>query len=140
LLFLSVGAVAYFSGSRRISELAGVGRRLPLAAAGFFVGAFTVTGVPPLAGFWSKWMLITGALEAGGAGTLLAVLMVIESLITFGWFLWIGQRVFCGQLTPVAAQIGSHSGPIEVALVVLMLLCLLMPVLALPLATSVGAG
>lgn len=140
LLFLSVGAVAYFSGSRRISELAGVGRRLPLVATGFFVGAFTVTGVPPLAGFWSKWMLIGGALQMGGLGVWLAALMVLESLIAFGWFLWVGQRVFCGRLSPMAAQIGSHSAPIEVALVVLMLLCLLTPVLVLPLATSVGTG
>lgn len=140
LLFLSVGALAYFSGSRRISELAGVGRRLPLVAAGFFVGAFTVTGVPPLAGFWSKWMLITGALKAGGAGTIFAVLMVIESLIAFGWFLWVGQRVFCGQPSPVAVRIGSSSRSIELALVVLILLCLLMPVIALPLAASVGTA
>jgi hydrogenase-4 component D len=156
LLFLSVGAVAYASGSRRISELEGVGRRLPLAAAGFFVGAFTVTGVPPLAGFWSKWMLISGALQRGGVGSWLAALMVLESLIAFGWFLWVGQRVFCGQPSPVVARIGRSANPhsptpspaeqgsspplasMEVVLGVLMLLCLLMPVLALPLATSVG--
>jgi len=137
LLFLSVGALAYFSGSKRISELRGVGTKLPLVAVGFFVGAFTVTGVPPFAGFWSKFYLITGALETGGFGSLLAVLMLLESMIAFGWFLWVGQRVFFGEPSPVALQIGSSSAPIEIALVLLILLCLLAPAIALPFARVV---
>jgi len=93
LLFLAVGMLTYYTGTRRISELSGVGRKLPLLALAFFVGVFTVTGVPPFAGFWSKFMIITGGFEIGGLGAVISILLLIESLIAFGFFLWIGQRI-----------------------------------------------
>ncbi len=67
LLFLSVGAVAYATGTRSISKLSGLARTMPVAAAGFFIGAFALTGVPPLACFWSKLYMLRGALEVRGS-------------------------------------------------------------------------
>lgn len=134
LLFLTVGMVAYFSGTRYLSELSGAARRLPLAGMAFFVGAFTVTGVPPFAGFWSKFYLVSGAIQLGGWGILVGALMVVESLIAFGWFLWVGQKVFLGEPSPAVVAIGSRSVPMEIALLTLILLCLLAPFLAFPLA------
>lgn len=137
LLFLCVGALAYFSGSKRISELSGVAVKLPLVAVAFFVGVFTVTGIPPFAGFWSKLFLIMGALQHGGFGTLLAVFMLVESVVVFSWFMYVGQRVFFGEPSKVALQIASHSAPIEITLIVLMLLCLGIIPIALPLVQGV---
>lgn len=132
LLFLCVGALAYFTGSKRISELSGVALKLPLVAVGFFVGVLTVTGIPPFACFWSKLMLIMGALQHGGFGIWLAVFMLAESMVVFSWFLYVGQRVFFGEPSKAALQIASHSAPIEITLVVLMLLCLGITPMALP--------
>lgn len=132
LLFLSVGALAYFSGSKRISELSGVGVKLPLVAIGFFVGAFTVTGVPPFAGFFSKLMIIGGALSLGGFGAVLGVILLIESVVAFAWFLWVGQKVFFGKLSPVAATIGTSSTPMGIALTALIILCLLVTLIGMP--------
>ncbi len=132
LLFLSVGALAYFSGSKRISELSGAGSKLPLVAVGFFVGAFTVTGVPPFAGFFSKLMIIGGAFSMGGFGPWLGVLLLIESVIAFAWFLWIGQKVFFGKLSPAAAAIGTSSGSMWTTLVALIILCFAITLVALP--------
>ena len=99
LLFLTVGAVAYAVGTRSMSRLSGIGRILPTAAVGFFVGAFALTGVPPLACFWSKIYVLAGALEVPGAfGPIALILVLIESLISFAWFLWVGQKVFFGKL------------------------------------------
>lgn len=133
LLFLSVGALSYFSGSKRISELSGVGAKLPLVAVGFFVGAFTVTGVPPFAGFFSKLMIIGGALAMRGVGTLIGALLLLESVIAFAWFLWIGQKVFFGSPSPVAEAIGSSSAPIRITLLALIVLCIGITAIALPL-------
>lgn len=97
-LFLSVGAIAYATGTRKMSKLSGLGRTLPVAAVAFFVGAFALTGVPPLACFWSKLYMIAGTLEVSGSlGPIVLILVLIESLVSFGWFLWVGQKVFFGK-------------------------------------------
>jgi multicomponent Na+:H+ antiporter subunit D len=64
-LFFCAGVVAETLGIYRISEMAGVARRLPLTMAAFAVGAFGMMGLPPMAGFISKWYLGVGAVEAG---------------------------------------------------------------------------
>ena len=97
-LFLTVGAVAYAVGTRSISKLSGMAKSMPIAAAAFFVGAFALTGVPPLACFWSKLYVLAGALQLEGPfGPLVLALVLVESLVTFAWFLWVGQKVFFGK-------------------------------------------
>ncbi|HID05791.1 MAG TPA: hypothetical protein EYP10_01455, partial [Armatimonadetes bacterium] len=136
LLFLAVGALAYYSGSRRISELSGAMTKLPLVAVAFFIGVLTVTGVPPFAGFWSKLFLITGALQLGKFGAFIAICMVIESVVAFGWLLWIGQRVFFGTPSTAVQAIGSDSASIDIAMVIMMILCLAVSVVAIPFAQA----
>ncbi|MCK4322915.1 MAG: hypothetical protein KAW89_00195, partial [Armatimonadetes bacterium] len=140
LLFLAVGVVTYYTGTRRISELSGLGRKLPLVALAFFVGAFTVTGVPPLAGFWSKFMIIAGGLEIGGLGTLISILLLIESLIAFGFFLWIGQRIFLGEPSPATAQVSSSTPIMGAVLIILSVLCLVVPIFVFPLIQHIPLG
>ena len=64
-LFFCAGNFAETLGIHKISEMNGVGRRMPLTMAAFTIGAFGMIGAPPFAGFVSKWYLGTGALEAG---------------------------------------------------------------------------
>jgi len=97
-LFLTVGAIGYACGTRSISKLSGLGRTMPIAAVGFFVGAFALTGIPPLACFWSKIYVLAGALQVPGTfGPIALVLILAETLVSFGWFLWVGQKVFFGR-------------------------------------------
>jgi hydrogenase-4 component D len=140
LLFLSVGTLSYAAGTRRIRDLSGVLTKAPVAAVAFLIGALTVTGVPPFAGFWSKLMIVTGAVGLGGWGTVAGVLVVLESVVAFAWFLWVGQRVFLGRPSPAAAAIGPRAPLMEASLVILMLLCLAITVIALPLASAVRSG
>ena len=66
LLFLSVGALMYANrGRRRISELAGMGKKMPITAFCFIVGALAISGLPPLNGFASKFTLFLAIGEAG---------------------------------------------------------------------------
>jgi hydrogenase-4 component D len=104
LLFLSVGAIAYAQGTRSISRLSGLARVMPVATVGFFVGAFALAGIPPFACFWSKFYVLAGALQVPGAfGPIALILVVTESLISFAWYLWVGQKVFFGKLRQGAA-------------------------------------
>lgn len=64
-LFMALGAVAYRLGVVQISDLAGLGRQMPLTMAAFVVAGLGIIGVPGTAGFVSKWYLALGALERG---------------------------------------------------------------------------
>lgn len=140
LLFLAVGTLSFTMATRRIGDLAGVIRAAPVAAVGFLIGALTVTGVPPFAGFWSKFTLIGGAIQLGGWGVAVGVLLLAESVIAFAWLLWVGQKVFLGEPTPVVRAAARPSRVMDAALVFLMLLCLLLPLVGLPLADAVQFG
>ena len=138
-LFLCAGAVAYITGSRSISALGGLARSMPLTATAFFVGVLSVTGVPPFACFWSKFMLLAAAIKLGGvAGPVLLGLVLVESLISFGWMLRVGQKVFLGPVTPVAAVNSDPPWPMSVALILLMVGCLAIPAVAMPLVQLIG--
>ena len=63
-LFFCAGNLAETLEIHRVSEMNGVGRRMPWTMAAFTVGAFGMIGVPPTAGFISKWYLATGAAAA----------------------------------------------------------------------------
>jgi hydrogenase-4 component D len=134
LLFLSVGAIAYATGSRSIKELSGLGRRMPIVSAAFIVGLFAVTGVPPLSCFWSKFMMFTGAFELGGiAGPTLGVLAILESVTSFAWYLFVGHKVFFGQVSE-KAYVAKKDPPLAMIapLIILMALCFLAPLIGWP--------
>jgi multicomponent Na+:H+ antiporter subunit D len=84
-LFFCAGNIAETLGVHDISRMHGVGRRLPLTMAAFTLGAMGMIGLPPMAGFVSKWYLGLGALDQG-QGWLIAVL-VVSSLLNAGYFL-----------------------------------------------------
>lgn len=64
-LFLAAAAIIYRLGSLNFENLQGIYRKMPITMAAFTVGAFAMIGVPPTAGFFSKWYLILGGIEAG---------------------------------------------------------------------------
>ena len=64
-LFFCAGNLAETLGIHKVSEMNGVGRRMPWTMAAFTVGAFGMIGAPPVAGFITKWYLGLGALDAG---------------------------------------------------------------------------
>lgn len=64
-LFLAATVIFYRIGSLHFDNLKGLYKRMPLTMAAFTVGAFSMIGVPPTAGFFSKWYLILGGIESG---------------------------------------------------------------------------
>jgi len=84
-LFFCAGNLAETLGIHKVSEMSGAGRRMPLTLAAFTVGALGMIGLPPLAGFVTKWYLGTGALAAG-QGWVIWVLAA-SSLLNAAYFL-----------------------------------------------------
>ena len=64
-LFIFAGIVIYKKGGQQLQDLAGLYKKMPFTMAAFTVGALSMIGVPPTAGFFSKWYLILGAIDAG---------------------------------------------------------------------------
>ena len=84
-LFFCAGNYAETLGVHKVSEMDGVGRRMPWTTLAFSVGALGMIGIPPIAGFVSKWYLGLGAVEAGAHWVLLV--LAASTLLNAGYFL-----------------------------------------------------
>ena len=133
-LFFCAGVISYVTGTRSISSLRALARSLPLTAMAFFVGVLSVTGVPPLAGFWSKFMILSGAIRLPGAiGPVIVVFILCETLISFGWMLYIAQKIFLSApLTPVEVP-ADPPVAMNATLIILMIACVAVPFIGMPL-------
>ena len=88
-LFLAAGAIIFSTNCTRVDQLRGIGRRMPVTMWCFTLAALSLIGIPPMAGFVSKWYLLTASLEApiqafGVAGL---VVLVVSALLTAGYLL-----------------------------------------------------
>lgn len=103
-LFLVAGGIAERTGIRRISRMRGLARRMPAMAAALTVAALGMVGVPPTAGFFSKWYLLLAALDEGQV--VVAVVIVASSLLTLGYVLRLIEVVYDGdgELDPQLAR------------------------------------
>lgn len=98
-LFFAAGNYAETLGIHKVSEMNGVGKRMPGTTLAFTIGALGMIGIPPVAGFVSKWYLGAGAFEAGVAAWVLPVL-ITSSLLNAAYFLPILHRAWFRSAAP----------------------------------------
>lgn len=101
-LFMAVGIIVARTGSSRIRDMDGMFTIMPVTMLAFTAGALSMIGVPPFCGFFSKWYLISGALEAGHwvfAGSL-----ILSSLVNVLLFFRVFERAFFRQPSTAAVQ------------------------------------
>jgi multicomponent Na+:H+ antiporter subunit D len=91
-LFLVVGALMARVGHRDIRRLTGMGRKMPWVMAAFSVAAISMVGLPPTAGFFSKWYLVLGAVEAGQ--WIFVGVILVSSLLNAAYFFRVLERVY----------------------------------------------
>ncbi|HYE35922.1 monovalent cation/H+ antiporter subunit D family protein [Methylocaldum sp.] len=91
-LFFCAGDLAETLGIHKISEMNGVGRRMPWSMAAFTVAALGMIGVPPVAGFVSKWYLGSGAIDAKQYWAL--GVLAVSTALNAAYFLPILHRIW----------------------------------------------
>jgi multicomponent Na+:H+ antiporter subunit D len=94
-LFFCAGALYVAAHVERVSEMRGIGRRMPFTMGAFALAAVLLTGLPPGAAFASKWRLVGGAADAGAwlaVGALLA-----STLLSLGYLVPVVVRAFSGE-------------------------------------------
>ena len=107
-LFFCAGAIFVATGEKYISRMSGIGRRMPLTMTAFFLGSMSIIGIPVAGGFYSKWFLLNGCLDAGNWW--LAGALLLSSLLNAAYFLPIVYRAwFC------PADEATFTGPIKEA-------------------------
>jgi multicomponent Na+:H+ antiporter subunit D len=100
-LFFAAGAIYTAAHKTEVSQLDGIGRRMPWTMGAFAVGALSMIGLPPAAGFISKWYILQGAMATAQWNAVIVI--VISTLLNAGYFLPIVYRAFF-----VALPAGDH--------------------------------
>ncbi|MEM1517505.1 MAG: NADH-quinone oxidoreductase subunit L [Nitrososphaerota archaeon] len=85
LLFMTAGSVMHVTGERDIRKLGGLFSALPLTSMAFLVGGLSIAGTPPLAGFFSEWMIFKGGIDANQI--LYTFLAILATALTAGYYL-----------------------------------------------------
>ena len=133
LFFLVAGALSYSCGTRLLPRLRGVLHTLPLPGVGFCVAALAITGVPPFNGFFSKFPLFAAGFSLSVEYWILLpamILLMIESVASFAWFIrWFG-RVVPGKPSEAVADAAPLPGSMRLVLIVLIVMSLISSVIA----------
>jgi formate hydrogenlyase subunit 3/multisubunit Na+/H+ antiporter MnhD subunit len=100
-LFLTAGAVEKETGTTELDKLGGVAHLMPITFLCCLVSSLAISGIPPLNGFVSKWMIYQGIIELGKTGSKLWIIWlaaaVFGSALTLASFMKLLHTVFLGQ-------------------------------------------
>ncbi|MGC8961548.1 MAG: proton-conducting transporter membrane subunit, partial [Candidatus Bathyarchaeia archaeon] len=121
------GCFVHETGTRDISQLEGVGRRMTLTGASFTLGLFSLAGVPPLSGFWSKLFIILAGVSIAGDTALYAVtaILIFNSILSAAYYLWLMQRIMLRKPSGTAAEAVEAPGAMVIPIVILAAVSLL---------------
>jgi formate hydrogenlyase subunit 3/multisubunit Na+/H+ antiporter MnhD subunit len=121
-LFLTGGAVEKQSGTADLDRLGGIGAKMPITFFCFMIAAFSISGVPPFNGFFSKELVYDAALERGLVFYLMAV---IGSFFTAASFLKLGHAAYLGKLDAKNSGVKEAPWPMLLPIIIIAAACVL---------------
>lgn len=130
LLFLNSGSIQHITGTRNLEELGGLGKMVPVTAGTNLVGTLSIAGVPPLAGFWSKLIIIMALIQAREFGY--ALVAILASILTLWYYLLIQRKAFFGLVAEKWSRVREAPFWMSAANVVLALVCILVGIFFTP--------
>lgn len=104
-LFFAAGCIFCATGKKEIPELGQLGYRMPVTMAAFGVAALSMIGVPPVAGFTSKWYLLLGSMDIHNV--IILTVLILSSLLNAGYFAPIVYTSFFGKRPEGETAVGS---------------------------------
>jgi hydrogenase-4 component B len=147
LLFLGAGAVTAATGTREMDRLGGLLRRMPLTGGAFLIASIAICGLPPLNGFVSEFLILSGAFRAiinpiaatALAGTLASFALALISGLAAACFAKAFGIVFLGEPRLDAAAGAREQGmTLVIPMLVLAALCVVIGLLAAPVVMTVA--
>jgi multicomponent Na+:H+ antiporter subunit D len=129
LLFYNAGALETALGTRDLRRMGNVSRLLPVTSGSSMVASLSISGIPPFNGFFSKLVIIIGAVQAGQP--IFAFLAVVGSLLTLASFTKVQRYGLRGERV-VDALAGKVDWGMKAAMIILAALCLATSVLVIP--------
>jgi multicomponent Na+:H+ antiporter subunit D len=126
LLFLNAGAVEYSASTRDLKSAGGLAAKMPVTGATSLTASLAIAGVPPLNGFWSKFIIIIAAFQAGKyfAGAIAAIV----SVLTLASFLKVQKHVFWGKTRENLSSVKEAPLSMTLPMIALALACVLLGV------------
>jgi multicomponent Na+:H+ antiporter subunit D len=121
LLFLNAGAIEYSTGTRDLRKLGGLGTKLPVTGLSGFLGSMSISGIPPLGGFWSKLIIIIAGIEAGYFG--FSLVAVLVSIVTLAYYVKFQTFTFRGRLDASLSQVKEVSFSMKFSMLALAVIC-----------------
>lgn len=100
-LFLIAGIIIFKTGYTKITQLVGMGRKMPVVFVCFTIVSIALVGIPPTSGFVSKWYLAIGSFESNLSfiSIIGPIILLISALLTAGYLLTISHSGFFGEET-----------------------------------------
>lgn len=127
-LFFAAGALIYRTGLRTLTELRGIGRAMPVTCFALSIGAISIVGIPPTAGFLCKWYIALGAFEADRP--LFGFALIFGALFIFIYYIRMVNAFYFQQPTrPEILEVSEAPASILAPTVLLAALCLIMGIL-----------
>ncbi len=113
-LFFAAGAIYTAAHKTEVSQLDGIGRRMPWTMGAFTVGSLSMIGLPPTAGFVSKWFMLSGAMAH--ADWIAVAVIAASTLLSAGYFLPVVYRAFFRPLDAGAAAHAHGEAPLAMVI------------------------
>ncbi|MCS7140958.1 MAG: NADH-quinone oxidoreductase subunit N [Candidatus Nitrosocaldus sp.] len=104
--FIAAAGIALVIGTMNIDQYRGIGRRMPLISLVMAVSLLALAGVPPLNGFWSKFILFAAAVNAGSVvswAPYLAIAGILNSALSLGYYAWVIRRMYFDEPATIPA-------------------------------------
>ena len=130
LLFLNAGAIEYRTGTRDLNQLGGLAEKMPVTSSTSLIASFSISGIPPFNGFFSKLFIIIAAIKA--QYYLLGIIAIIASIITLAYFLKFQKSVFYGKRKSENSSIREVPFAMCLSMILLAVLCIGLSSLIIP--------
>jgi len=130
LLFLNSGAVEYSADTRNLDEMGGLNNRLIITGHTSLIGSMSISGIPPLSGFWSKLLIILAAVQAKYVG--LAIVAILVSILTLAYYLRLQRDAFFGRLNERLKAIKEVPWTMQVSMLILAFVCIFGGLMLIP--------